>query len=363
VTLRKEIFLRSVDVPFHRSFRQFGRPVTAPFQLTFAITYRCLNLCRTCHRFSKSQIKELTTGEYAEMFDKMDFTPFCVTFTGGEPFLREDFVNIADLACDKLKPPLVIIETCGDNPERIKHDVQTLVGLYRDTEFLVWISLDGVREELDSMRGGVPDSFETVLKSYQSLRQISAPNLLVGFHLLLSRYNMRFGKRLLEDAFMLYPDLVSLDAAFGCEALGAIAVDVMPGRTEFEEAVSLYLQKLSQLRGRSSIRFLKHFLARRAEMTLLNLRRMKRAQSCLAGHAYLYIDPAGSVRDCPVAAREMGDLRENQYSLERILKSETARRVRDQVNSSGCFCTMSSPALSNLFLSPSEYIGLAGASL
>jgi MoaA/NifB/PqqE/SkfB family radical SAM enzyme len=111
------------------------------------------------------------------------------------------------------------------------------------------------------------------------------------------------------------------------------------------------------------VRFLKHFLARRAEITLLNLRRMKRTQACLAGHAYLYIDPTGSVRDCPVAAREMGDLRENQLSLERILKSETARRVREQVNKSECFCTMSAPALSNIFLSPSEYIKLAGASL
>jgi len=352
-----------VDVPFHRSFRLLGRPVIAPFQLTFAVTYRCLNLCRTCHSFSKSHTKELSLKEYAAMFDKMNFTPFCLTFTGGEPFMRDDFGKIAGLACKKLAPPLVIIETCGDQPDRIKNEIQTLANYYRDTQFLVWISMDGVREELDSMRGGVPESFETVLKSYQSLKQVAAPNLLVGFHILMSRFNARFAKRLLEDVFMLYPDLVSFDAAFGCEALGAVGVDVMPEFDELDEIAKLYFQKLSALRGRSSIRILKHFLERRTEIMLDNIGKMKRTRSCLAGHASLYIDPAGSVRDCPVAAREMGDLRENQFDLERILKSETARRVRQQVGSSECFCGMSSPALSNIFLSPTEYIKLAGASL
>jgi len=363
VNLNREIWLRSVDVPFHRSFRLFGRPVIAPFQISFAVTYRCLNLCHTCQSFKKSHVNELTVKEYTEAFDKMNFTPFCITFTGGEPFMRGDFGKIAGIACKKLSPPLVIIETCGDHPNRIKRIVQILATYYKNTQFLVWLSIDGVHEELDNMRGGVPHSFETILKSYQSLRQISVPNLLVGFHILISRHNLRFGPRLVEDVFMLYPDLVSLDAAFGCEALSVVAVDVVPEHDEFEKIARLYIDKLRMIRGRSAIRLFKHMLERRVLMTVQNLKEMKRSQTCMAGYSYLYVDPTGSVKDCPVAAREMGDLRENQYDLERILKSETARRVRGQVGDGDCFCTMSAPALSNIFLTPVEYLKLAVAGI
>lgn len=364
MSLRREILLRSVDVPFHRSFRLLGHPVLAPFQLSIAVTYRCLNLCHTCHSFARSQIPELTLKEYSDAFDKISFTPFCLTFTGGEPFMRPDFGKIVAVACKKLKPPLVVIETCGDHPNRIKRTIQTLTSYYGDTQFIVWMSIDGVHGELDSMRGGVPQSFETLLKTYQSLRQISAPNLIAGFNILISKYNLPAGAGLVEDVFMLYPDIVGLDVAFGCEALGVVAVDVAPdyGR-DLDAVFDLYLDKLDALRGRSKVRFLKSFLRRRAEIARNNLRRLKRTRPCFAGHAYLYIDPSGSVRDCPVAAREMGDLRENQFDLERILKSATARGVREQVNTSGCFCTMSAPALSNIFLSPAEYLKLAGASL
>ncbi len=363
MNLSKEVWLRSLDVPFHRAFRTFGRPVIAPFQITFAVTYKCLNLCRTCHSFKNPQGRELTAKEYAAMFDKMTFTPFCVTFTGGEPFMRDDFGKIVGLACRKLTPPLVIVETCGDRPDRIKSEISTLAGYYKDTIFLVLVSLDAVKEELDSMRGGVPQSFETVLRSYRLLKSISMPNLFTGFQVLISKYNAASGARLLEDVFMLYPDIVSLDIAYGCETLGAVAVDVMPEFDDISKLTKLYLEKLGELKGRSAVRFLKSFLARRAELELNNLRKMKRACRCLAGHAYLYIDPIGSVKDCPVAARELGDLRENQYDIERILKSETARRVRDQVASSECVCPMSAPALSNIFLSPEGYINLAGACL
>jgi MoaA/NifB/PqqE/SkfB family radical SAM enzyme len=363
-SLTREIWLRSVDVPFHRSFRLIGRPVLAPFQISFAVTYRCLNLCHTCHSFSKSQAGELSLKEYAAVFDSITFTPFCLTFTGGEPFMRPDFSRIVALACEKLKPPIVIIETCGDHPNRVRRTAQMLAAHYTDTLFLVWLSIDGTYGALDSMRGGVPQSFESLLGSYQSLRQVSASNLLVGFQVLISKHNVRIGTRLIEDVFMLYPDLVGLDVAFGSEALGVVAVDVAPDFDgELESIFDLYDEKMRELRGRSAVRFFKHFLLRRAALARNNLSRVKRSQSCFAGHAYLYIDPAGSVRDCPVAAREMGDLRENQFSLERILKSETARRVRQQVNASDCFCTMSAPALSNIFLSPSEYLRLAGASL
>jgi len=359
VPLNREIMLRSFDIPFQRLFRTLGFPVSAPFHIAFAVTYRCLNLCNTCHSFRKSNTKELSLKEYSKVFDRMSFTPFCLTFTGGEPFMRDDFGKIAALACNRLNPPLVMIESCGDNPDRIFGVMKTLVDKYDSTQFMVWLSMDSSGEDLDRMRGGVPDSFETELRTYHLLKQISARNLMVGFNVLMSKYNIEFGNKLIDDVFSLYPDFVALDVAFGCEALGVVAVDVAPDQELFEEVVELYIDRVKSSGGRRLQRFMNSFLVRRARMISKNLDTMQRSRKCFAAHAYLYVDPSGSVKDCPVAAREMGDLRENQFDLERILNSATARGVRAGVNLSECFCTMSAPGLANIFLSPVDYLSLA----
>lgn len=361
--LNREIILRAVDVPFHRSFRALGRPVIAPLEISFAVTYRCLNLCHTCNSFQNSRIAEMSDKDYSAVFQRMSFTPFSVTFTGGEPFLRGDFGKIAGLACKELAPPLIQVLSCGDQPDTIAATMKPLVEYYSDTQFIVWLSMDGGRGDLDRMRGGVPHSFESLLKSYRMLRSIGATNMLVGLNLLISKYNEDRGLRLVDDAFSLYPDLVGLDIAFGSEALGVTAVQVMPDMEKAGRIVASYTSKMKKLRGRSAVRLLRRSLTGRVRMAQRNMLGMARMHNCYAGHASLYIDPAGSVKDCPVAARELGDLKENDFRLDRILKTETANRVRAQVKNSECFCTMASPSFSNFFLSPRGYLQLAAASI
>ncbi|HOX28925.1 MAG TPA: hypothetical protein PLQ76_07220, partial [bacterium] len=246
---------------------------------------------------------------------------------------------------------------------RAKKILQTLAGYYKDTHFHIWLSLDGVKKQLDAMRGGAPHSFETLLRTYQNLRQISFTNFTVGFQVLISKFNINTAPQLIEDVFMLYPDIVSLDVAFGSDALDVIALNVTPEYERVTEIIKMYLDRLRKLRGPASIRFLKQYLMRRTGIISRNLKYGERVGKCFAGHASLYVDPAGSVKDCPVAGRELGDLSECEYDIERILKSATAKKVREQVNVSGCFCTMSSPSLSNVFLSPSEYLGIACSTL
>ncbi len=363
MSLNKEIILRAVDVPFHRSFRALGHPVIAPLEITFAVTYRCLNLCHTCNSFQHSRMTEMSDKDYSAIFQDMPFTPFSIVFTGGEPFLRGDFGKIIGLACKELEPPLVQIQSCGDQPDTIADTMRQLPDYYKNIQFVVWLSMDGTHSDLEQMRGGVPHSFESLLKSYKMLRSISAPNMLVGLNLLISKFNEDKGLRLVDDAFSLYPDMVSLDIAFGSEVLGVTAVQVMPDIEKVDAIVSSYTTRLRRMRGRSAVRLFRRLLAGRVRMAQHNIRYMTRMHSCFAGHASLYIDPAGSVKDCPVAARELGDLKENAFSLDRILKAETANRVRDQVKNSDCFCTMAATSLSNFFLSPRGYLQLAAASL
>ena len=136
------------------------------------------------------------------------------------------------------------------------------------------------------------------------------------------------------------------------------ASEFAPDPKKLGVALDYYLSKTRRPHGRGFNRLMQPALRRQASIATANLRKMEQTVPCQAGYASAYISPDGSVKDCPVAAREMGDLRENQFDFMRILNTHTARRVRKEVANSGCFCPMDYAAFSHLSLSFSMYAGL-----
>ena len=75
-----------------------------------------------------------------------------LTITGGEPFLRKDFVEILDNILKKNKIPQVSINTNGFYIDRIKKFIPELIEKHKNTEFTLSISLDGPEEIHDKVR-------------------------------------------------------------------------------------------------------------------------------------------------------------------------------------------------------------------
>src|SRR3972149_5385955 len=98
----------------------------APYKLNFAITAACNSRCLTCNvgrLFQKNPeiIKnELTTQEMANLFGNLPPTITWLSFSGGEPFLRRDFLEIFSLALKKIPSLSVIsIPSNGLNTQKI----------------------------------------------------------------------------------------------------------------------------------------------------------------------------------------------------------------------------------------------------
>ena len=60
-----------------------------PFSVVVSISYRCNSKCRTCDVWRKPN-DDMTVEEWDKVFAGLGRTPFYITFTGGEPFLRKD---------------------------------------------------------------------------------------------------------------------------------------------------------------------------------------------------------------------------------------------------------------------------------
>ncbi|MGI6251625.1 MAG: radical SAM protein [Anaerolineaceae bacterium] len=81
-----------IDMPF-------SRQLSAPYRMDLAITYRCNNACAHCYNARPRNYPELSTDQWKTIIDKVwkNRIPH-VVFTGGEPTLREDLVDLISYA-------------------------------------------------------------------------------------------------------------------------------------------------------------------------------------------------------------------------------------------------------------------------
>ena len=121
-----------------------------------------------------------------------------LTVTGGEPFIRKDFVEIIDKIISSCGVPRVSIKTNGFCTERIKNFIPKLIDKHRDTEFTLSISLDGPEEMHDKVRnfkGGYKQVLETIeiMKVYRN-----RPNFFLRLASVLTKDNRHILQKLFE---------------------------------------------------------------------------------------------------------------------------------------------------------------------
>jgi len=73
----------------------FSRDLPAPLRLDLALTYRCNNSCVHCYSGASTVSRELSTQEWVRVVDRAhDLGIPQILFTGGEPTIRDDLIDI-----------------------------------------------------------------------------------------------------------------------------------------------------------------------------------------------------------------------------------------------------------------------------
>jgi radical SAM protein with 4Fe4S-binding SPASM domain len=77
------------------SVRPFSMDMKTPHRFDLALTYRCNSDCIHCYAGGPRETKELKTDEWKKIIDKIDSLEVgSVVFTGGEPTLRDDLIEL-----------------------------------------------------------------------------------------------------------------------------------------------------------------------------------------------------------------------------------------------------------------------------
>lgn len=138
--------------------------VDKPRLLTYIVTFRCNARCVMCDSWQKPAEDELTLAELDTIFRQLPRL-HAVRLSGGEPFVRADFAEIADLAVARLRPTALHVTTNGFLTERI---VRFCEQRDRGTPLELLVSVDGVEEQHDRIRGR-RDAWDKTFATLQAL--------------------------------------------------------------------------------------------------------------------------------------------------------------------------------------------------
>ena len=354
-----------VETLLHRA--RAGRRLLAPgpqmpvYLLVF-VTSRCDARCGHCFYWRDlNQVKhELSLDEY-DALARSAGPVFQITLTGGSPELRSDLPEIAGIFHRRCAPTNMTLCLVGRHTERVVDQVTKILELREGKPLTVGLSLDGVGDDHDRLRGS-PGLFDRLLRTFDQLGALkrSAPQLSLSAAIVVSTGNHDKAGETARWAWEHLP----------IDLLKPILIRGEPKDRELLGPVcqAAYLEIVAQERDR--LRQHRDTLLARVVRAKEAVQRDLISQIATTGHAPLtcaggretaVIYPNGAVAGCELRADVLGHLREVGMDLRRIWLGPEADRFRattgERPECAGCYhhCFIS-PAI---FRSPKLWPKLA----
>jgi radical SAM protein with 4Fe4S-binding SPASM domain len=272
----------------------FTQEFSAPLRVDLALTFRCQNNCVHCYAGGPHETSELTTEQWKEVIDLLhQIGVFILTFTGGEPTLREDLPELLLHAQNK-----GLVTGLITNGRKLKD--RTYV------ETLEKTGLDFIQVTLESHKPKIHDLITATKGSWKEtvagIKNIIPTQIYATTNTTLSKYN---ASNFLETIDFLKRLGV---AAFGCNSL------IYSGKANaVSEEFALPLETLTELlpkvhdkANQLGLKFLWYTPTQycRFDPVKLGLG----VKSCTAAKINMCIGPNGDVYPCQSYFESLGNI-------------------------------------------------------
>jgi len=283
------------------------------------ITYRCNARCNMCEVWkhptkSSEEIGLDTIKKLPQMF-------FC-NITGGEPFIRQDLLEIVEALRKKAKR--IVISTNGYFTDR----VVSLCKKYNDIG--IRISLEGLQKSNDAIRK-IPNGFDRAMKTFSALKAMGIKD--IGFGMTVQDLNCR-------DITPFYLMAQGLGYEFATATLhNSHYFHKLDNKIEDKKQVSAEFAKLIKLLLQSKRP--KDWFRAYFNYGLINyIGGRERLLPCEMGRTGFFLDPWGDVLPCNGMDKKqpMGNLK--KQSWDQIWNSRSANEARKMVRDCRKNCWM-----------------------
>lgn len=343
----KKIYEIIPKIPQYKLFRKYNYPKILPLNLTVSITYHCNSRCKTCNIWKKKKINEFTTDEFDKTFESIGKSPYWLTISGGEPFLREDIVEVCYSAYNHFKPGIINIPTNGIMYNTIPNKVEEIIENCAKTQIIVNLSIDGLGEKHDYIRN-VKDNFKKALKTYEALHAFDYPNFNLGIHTVISKYNVNDISQIYDYFQEKNPDSYITEIAEERVELDTIGSEITPSIEDYTKAIDLLISKVKQEQYSGISKITQAFRLEYYNHVKKVLRKKQQIIPCYAGFASAQIAPDGEVWTCCIKANSVGNLREVDYDFKRVWFNSNAYKQRESIKNRECYCLLANAHYTNM---------------
>jgi radical SAM protein with 4Fe4S-binding SPASM domain len=282
-----------------KTVEPFTHSLSAPLRMDLALTFRCQNNCIHCYAGGPHETDELSTDQWKRVIDKLhSIGVFILTFTGGEPTLREDLPELLHYAEDKGAVTGLIT-----NGRRLKDKSYT--------EQLEKAGLDFVQVTLESHKPQIHDKMTATKGSWKEtlagIKNALQTKVYVTTNTTLSKYN--------ASEFLQTMDFIKElgVGAFGCNSL------IYSGKaSEISKEFALPLETLNELlpkirdkANQLGLRFLWYTPTQYCRLDPVKLG--LGVKSCTAAKVNMCVGPNGDVYPCQSYFESLGNLLKDDW--------------------------------------------------
>jgi MoaA/NifB/PqqE/SkfB family radical SAM enzyme len=320
--------------------------VPRPSWCTYLVLYRCNARCPMCDSWRLRPGRELTPAQVRQVFARIGRLDV-VRLTGGEPFLREDFADVATAVDEQSRPAVLHVTSNGSFPDRILGFANTFA---RPKHLQFLISFDGLEDEHNASRGA-DVLFTTARETVERLAGLRHKGIRVSVnHTIASVQSLEDHARLVERfaplGVSVQPVLAySESAMYSLKRVGKKATDLITPtgyplhpRLQGADVLGFVRRQLADLRGIRDLptRIGKRYYLRGLLARLRGDVRPRPHPPCVALRSHLRLLPDGSVPVCQFNTEKVGNLLEQ--SFEEIWHGPPAASSRQWVDACpGCW--------------------------
>jgi MoaA/NifB/PqqE/SkfB family radical SAM enzyme len=326
--------------------RKFGLQPPLPISLTVSVTYRCNSRCKTCNVWMK-KVDEFSLEEFDRTFKSLGTAPYMFVMSGGEPLIREDIAEICRSAYIHCRPGIITIPTNGILYDRITKKVSEIAESCPDTQIVINISIDGIGEKHNEIRG-VKENFDKSMRTYRDLLGLDYPNLEIGIHTVISRFNVNeipnIYRYFQSESGIKYITEIAEQRV----ELDTVDKEIVPSYEDYIKAADFLIAELRKEKFSGIARITQEFRLEYYDMVKRVLAEKRQIIPCYAGFASAHIAPNGDVWQCCIKANPLGNLRDVNYDFLKIWQGVEAKLSRYSVKKGECYCPMANAAYTNM---------------
>jgi MoaA/NifB/PqqE/SkfB family radical SAM enzyme len=307
-----------------------------PYELNFAITYKCNSRCIICNIWKEKSENELSLKEIEKIVEKIDFVHW-VRLTGGEPFLRKDYVEIVKIFKKDL-PNLFMLTTPTNGllSDLIFEKAKEVLGFF-DKRYVITVSLDGPSKIHDKIRG-INSSWNKAVETYIKLKPLEKKNknFKVFFGYTISPHNVGYFKKTVEDVKKIIPDISADDFHVNLFQFSNVFYKNLGQKIDknYPKEAKKEIETILKMREKKDL--ISSIENKYLELGKEYLKTGRVPIKCNVFNLSSFVDPFGNVFPCTVFDRNLGNLRDNSYDLKKILLSEKAKKVKEEIIKENC---------------------------